>query len=551
MNTLLKLARLCVAAGVLALSMGQPISVAHATTGATLTVNSNLDVDVNDGVCTLREAITAALNNADYHGCVNSAGTGYGDDYIQFSISSSTTISLSSPLPFLNTGGTLTINGSNSRRPIVIDGAGAHQVFDVGGSGALTLGNLTIQHASSGSTGGAIVNGGILIVLMSTFRNNAAVTDGGAIVNALGGSLNIANSTFMANSASYGGALAADGGTVTIYNSTFSGNSATTNGGAISTWNASVTNIYNSILANSTAPEDCWHGTGTLGGSHNVIETSTGFGTSTDCSSTAVSASDPKLGAAAGSPAYFPLDAGSPAIDAGDNTICLNPPVNNTSENGIPRPQDGNNDTVRTCDIGSYEKPLTKNFRSSGAADGWVLESSETSGNGGSTKDAGSTTLRLGDDAGDRQYRAILSFPTAALPDTAVIVQVTLKVRKSGSTGSGDPVALLLGFQPDVQRGYFGSSTGLESADFQFHTTATKTIGPFAPSLVSGWYSLNLTGAKAYVNKLAANGGVTQVRLKFKLDDNDNMAANYLSLYSGNAATASNRPLLSVVYYVP
>jgi hypothetical protein len=43
---------------------------------------------------------------------------------------------------------------------------------------------------------------------------------------------------------------------------------------------------------------------------------------------------------------------------------------------------------------------------------------------------------------------------------------------------------------------------------------------------------------------------LTQIRLRFKLDDNNNNVANFLSLYSGNAG-AANRPQLIVEYYVP
>jgi len=60
---------------------------------------------------------------------------------------------------------------------------------------------------------------------------------------------------------------------------------------------------------------------------------------------------------------------------------------------------------------------------------------------------------------------------------------------------------------------------------------------------------------------LPAAGGrdaaLTQIRLRsrpssfgVKLDDNNNTIANYLSLFSGNAA-AANRPQLVVEYYVP
>jgi len=55
------------------------------------------------------------------------------------------------------------------------------------------------------------------------------------------------------------------------------------------------------------------------------------------------------LGSLTGSPAYFPLNAGSPAIDAGDDAICTAAPVSNTSQNGLTRPQGAH------CDIGSFE----------------------------------------------------------------------------------------------------------------------------------------------------------------------------------------------------
>jgi hypothetical protein len=64
----------------------------------------------------------------------------------------------------------------------------------------------------------------------------------------------------------------------------------------------------------------------------------------------------PNLGALTGSPAFFPLNTGSPAIDKGNNAICAAAPVSNTSQNGVNRPQDGDVNGSVVCDIGSYEK---------------------------------------------------------------------------------------------------------------------------------------------------------------------------------------------------
>ena len=194
----------------------------------------------------------------------------------------------------------------------------------------------------------------------------------------------------------------------------------------------------------------------------------------------------------------------------------------------------------------TYTVNKTLTFTSGSGKDGWVLESSETSGQGG-TLNSTATTFRLGDDAANKQYRGILSFNTSSIPDTAVITAVTLKVKKQGVTGGGNPVTTFNGFMVDIKKGFFGT-TALQIGDFQ--AAASKTLGPFTPSLVSGLYSINLTSGKASINKLSTNSGLTQIRLRFKLDDNNNAVANYLSLYTGETGAAS-RPQLVIKYYVP
>src|SRR5688572_19393450 len=77
----------------------------------------------------------------------------------------------------------------------------------------------------------------------------------------------------------------------------------------------------------------------------------------------------------------------------------------------------------------------TAKFNSQGAHDGWVLESSENSNQGGVINPAAATFL-LGDHASNRQYRSILQFNTASLPDNAVITKVTLKIRRQSVVGT-------------------------------------------------------------------------------------------------------------------
>jgi hypothetical protein len=190
-------------------------------------------------------------------------------------------------------------------------------------------------------------------------------------------------------------------------------------------------------------------------------------------------------------------------------------------------------------------KTQTLTFRSAGAEDGWILESTETSGKGG-TLDAAAATFRLGDEAGDKQYRAILSFDTSSLPDTAVITKVTLKIRKQGLVGT-NPFTILGGLKVDMRKPYFGANAGLVIGDFQA-AAGKSAVATFNATPVSNWYSalLSATG-RAYVNKI----GVTQFRLRFATDDNNDNGADYMKFFSGNYATVSVRPTLTIEYYLP
>lgn len=200
--------------------------------------------------------------------------------------------------------------------------------------------------------------------------------------------------------------------------------------------------------------------------------------------------------------------------------------------------------------VGAYITTVattTVNFGSVAAQDGWVLESAENSNTGGSVNGTGD--IFIGDDAARKQYRGVLSFNTgAALPDNAVITKAVLRIRRSGVVGGGNPLNAFQGFRVDVRKGSFGDAA-LAGGDFQ--AAANKSVGPFAPALTNSWYVLDLTGAAAYVNKAATGAGLTQIRLRFSLDDDNNSLANQVRFYSGNSTMVAYRPLLTVEYYVP
>jgi hypothetical protein len=204
-------------------------------------------------------------------------------------------------------------------------------------------------------------------------------------------------------------------------------------------------------------------------------------------------------------------------------------------------PDGDSNGTVLTA-----HPPL---FASRASSSGTVLESSAISGKGGGMT-ANSTTFNLGDDAANRQYRALLSFHTGTLPDTAVITNATLTLTKQSVTPLGNPFNLLGGLVLDIRKGYFGPTSSLEAADFQA-PASLAAIGPYSPAPVLGAYTINLSSSSfQYINKLSTNGGLTQLRLRFRLDDNNDLNANYITLYSGYSVVV-NRPRLTINYYMP
>jgi hypothetical protein len=189
-------------------------------------------------------------------------------------------------------------------------------------------------------------------------------------------------------------------------------------------------------------------------------------------------------------------------------------------------------------------EPVTKNYTSVAAQDGWLLESNENSNKGGKMN-ATQAVFQLGDDAADRQYRAILSFNTAALPDNAVITKVQLKIKKQGLAGS-NPFTILGGLKADIRKGKFGTSPGLQVTDFQ--TAPSKSaVGTFGKTPANGWYSADIASTGwPYIDLT----GTTQFRLSFTKDDNDDLGADFMKFYSGNAPVA-NRPILVITYTLP
>ena len=314
-------------------------------------------------------ADTYTVNNTSGSGlgslsaAVAQANGNPGNDTINFSVAD-TTIIPDATLEIKDTAGVLTIDGTGQN--ITISGGGTQRVFYVDSGAELQLEGLTVANGLADGDGGGLYNQGTVIINNSTFSGNSAESLGGGLYN--NSTVTVTNSTFSGNISIYGGGLLADGGTVTVTNSTFSGNRASDGGGLAnltsivtvtnSTFSGNIPsdgvgfyNLYgtstiaNSILANNG--EDCHNEYGTINQSGvNLIETQYNCGT-------AAITDDPMLDALAdnGGPTQtMALQAGSPAIDSADDTICADPDtVNSRDQRGITRPQGDH------CDIGAYE----------------------------------------------------------------------------------------------------------------------------------------------------------------------------------------------------
>jgi len=181
------------------------------------------------------------------------------------------------------------------------------------------------------------------------------------------------------------------------------------------------------------------------------------------------------------------------------------------------------------------------------AADGWVLESSEFSNIGGTLNNTAST-LRVGDDAGNAQYRTFLSFDTSILPENAVITSVTLKFKYAGASGTNpfNTHGLLL---VDVRRGAFSNDVALQLEDFAAKGTELKykaKVLTYTDAAVDNWYSQSFDPLDfGFIH----TDGVTQFRLRFSKDDNNDFGADFLKLFSGNTIVA-NRPQLIIKYEI-
>lgn len=186
----------------------------------------------------------------------------------------------------------------------------------------------------------------------------------------------------------------------------------------------------------------------------------------------------------------------------------------------------------------------SETFASIAAQDGTILEASENAGIGGSIN-ATQFALTVGDHQTDRQYRSILSFDTSVLPDDAKVTSVTLRIKRQKIIGD-DPFQTHHRLAAELGAPFFGASVNLELADF--HSRGGGVAGTFNPIPVNSRYSLKFNFDSLAKLNLT---GLTQLRLRFFLADDDDLTRDTLQFISGDHPNAAARPVLIVEYFVP
>jgi hypothetical protein len=250
-----------------------------------------------------------------------------------------------------NYSGTVTVTDSTFSGNRSDQGGGISN----GGSGTLTVTNSTFFGNSAGAWGGGIdSDSGTVTVINSTFYDNSAYSGGGIESR---GMLTVTNSTFFGNYSLDGpGGGIFNGGTLTVTNSTLYGNSVY-NGRGGGIFSYGTLTVTNTIVASSASGGNCY-GAVTDGG-HNIDDGTTCGFTGTGCTSTngtSFCSTNPQLDPAGlannGGPTQtIELLAGSPAINAGDESVCSAAPINNLDQRRYVRPGDG----ATSCSIGAYE----------------------------------------------------------------------------------------------------------------------------------------------------------------------------------------------------
>ncbi len=216
--------------------------------GGVIVVNSSFDVVADDGVCTLREAVTASNNDEPSGYLEGECTAGTVTDVISLPFGTYS-LTLTGAGDNQNSTGDLDVWGAvtiEAEDYVVIDGMSTDRLFHVIPGGTLTLKGLTITNGNAPfgggleSSGGGILSEGSLSVYNSEILSNRAGDgdfeqvggDGGGIAHLSPGSITLEQVVIRGNTAGRGGdgtpgtvsragANGGNGGGIYIINSMF------------------------------------------------------------------------------------------------------------------------------------------------------------------------------------------------------------------------------------------------------------------------------------------------------------------------------------------
>jgi hypothetical protein len=371
---------------------------------------------------------------------------------------------------------------------------------------------------------------------------------GGAMVT-LGSKVHLTNVTFTDNHADRfdadgrGGAAGAiynENSSVIMNNVTVSGNSSHFTPGGIINIGNTVLLIRNTILFGNLS-EDIQMDDNSAA---TITDSDIGGGCPGASFCFHVINSDPLLGPLQDNGGFtktMGLGFGSPAVDAVNNNSCAS-----TDQRDTARPQDGDGNGSKLCDMGATESRFVKKtFISVADEDGWIEECQEDVF-AGCYITPSSSLLRVGDSQYNQEYQSILSFHTAEISEHAQIKSVIFRVRKAGEEGNPESFFKIANLVLAIREGSFSGNPDLEESDYQANATKEQ-IGFIENNPVDDWYSVDITSSKGHINR----SGPTQFRLKWDLTDDNDFVPDYFKFYSGDYSNADDRPRLELEYYVP
>ena len=175
----------------------------------------------------------------------------------------------------------------------------------------------------------------------------------------------------------------------------------------------------------------------------------------------------------------------------------------------------------------------------------WVEQCSRTNDDACVVRPSGSLLL-VGDDRQGRQYRAVLSFDTASLPEEAGVTSIKLRVKAAGIVGA-DPLNQRRKLLVDICTPPVDKPVRYQNMEFKRGLSCNDNVGTFSGTPSGGWYTIDLQSAAFRTLNLQ---GSTLLRLRIDGSGVPSGARAYIQFYTGEADSSSN-PMLLVRYDLP